>query len=113
MTVSTRITDFKVGEKPAPLEYQFLDGAGGPLSIVGYQAKVNITERWGTVGVSNANATVTDAANGKVTYTFTGAEFPHAGQWTIEVWVGNGTQRFASVNVLVDVHWPVGAIPSI
>ena len=114
MTQTDRIDDLKVGEIPNPLVYQFLDGAGAPLSIVGYTAKVNIAEEAGGLSVSNATAVVTDGPNGKVTYTFTGNEFPTPGHWQIEIWVGNaGTRRYASVLILVDVRGAIGPVPAI
>jgi hypothetical protein len=114
MTQVDRIDDLKVGEIPNPLVYQFLDSNGAPLSIAGYTAKANFAERSGGVSLAGAAVAVTDAANGKVTYTFTGNEFPTAGHWQIEIWVGNAsTRRYASVVIEVDVHWPIGPVPVI
>jgi BppU N-terminal domain len=114
MTQVDRIDDLKVGEIPNPLVYTFLDSNGNPLNISGYTAKANFAERSGGVSVSGATVAVTDPVNGKVTYTFTGNEFPTAGHWQIELWVGNaGTRRFASVQIDVDVHWAIGPVPAI
>jgi hypothetical protein len=111
---STRIPEgMVVGEKPAPLVYQFLDDNGAPINIAGYTAKVNITERNQGPSIVGAAATVANDASGQVTYTFGGSEFPTAGHYRIEFWVGNGTQRFCSVIITVDVRWSLAAVPSI
>lgn len=111
---TVRIDELKVGEIPNPLVYQFLDGDGNPLNLTGYTAKVNIGEKTGGLSVTNGTATITDAPNGKVTYTFTGGEFPTPGHWEIELWVGNaGTRRYASVHILVDVAYAIGPVPAI
>jgi hypothetical protein len=110
-----RIDDLKVGEIPNPLVYQFLDSLGNPLNITGYTCKVNVCERIsGVCSVIGAAGTVPLGADGKISYTFTGAEFPTAGKWEIEVWVGNaGARRFASVKIKVDVHWAIGPVPAV
>lgn len=100
-----------IGEKPSPLEYQFLDGNGAVINITGFTAKFNYKENDGTA--VSAAATVSDGPNGKARYTFTGNEFATAGHYKAEFWVGNGTNRYASVEIDFDVAIPVGTVPSI
>lgn len=104
---------FVVGEKPVPWEHQFKDGAGQPLALpVGSTAKLVLRERFG-LAVEKA-ASVTDPAAGKVTYTWDGTEFPTAGTYLGELWVGNaGSVKLASEKVTITVRWPVGAVPSV
>jgi hypothetical protein len=109
--MSLQIGPYTQGEKPAPLTYQFLDNDGNLINLLGYSAKFSYQEHDGTATV--ANATVSDAANGKVTYTFTGAEFATAGHYRAQFWSGNGVNRLASVDLLFDVAVSVGAAPSI
>jgi hypothetical protein len=111
---ATSIPELVIGEKPAPLVYQFQDGAGAPLVITGYQAKVNIKEHDAAApSISGGAAVVTNGANGEVTYTWAGTEFPTPGQYEIEIWVGNGAQRFCSVIIQVPVRFARGPVPAI
>jgi baseplate upper protein BppU len=108
------IGPFVSGEIPPPLEYQFLDSGGVGLDLTGYAAKFSCVELGGaTVTVDVADATVTDPATGKVTYTWTGVEFPTAGRYQAELWVGDGTLRFASVLIAFTARRAVASVPSI
>jgi len=103
---------YVVGEKPAPLVYQFLNAAGVVLDLsASYTARFHWRERYGAV--TTANATITDAINGKVTYTWVGTEFPTPGQYVGEFWVGNGSNRFASQLLEWDTRASVGVAPTI
>lgn len=102
---------YVVGEKPSPLVYQFLDANGAAINITGYTAKFQYQERDGAAVV--ASATISDGPNGKAQYTFTGNEFTTAGHYRAQFWAGNGTNRYASVDIIFDVALPVGTAPSI
>ena len=97
------IGSFTIGEIPAPLEYQFLDSNGAALNFSGgYTAKfqwgrkVNVTV---LANATTANAVITDPTNGKVTYSWTGVEFVTPGKYVGMFWVGNNTNRFASIEL--------------
>ena len=109
--MSVSIGPYVMGEKPAPLTYQFLDSDGAAINLTGYTAKFSYQEHDGVATV--ANATVSDPTAGKVQYTFAGTEFATAGRYRAEFWAGNGTNRFASVDILFNVAVSVGAAPSI
>lgn len=99
------------GEKPPPLVYQFLDSAGAPIDITGYAAGFTIQEADGLA--ASYSASVTDPVNGKITYTWTGTEWPTSGHYRATVWCGNGTNRLASIMIKFDVRAPVGTVPGI
>lgn len=93
------IGPYVVGEIPIPLEYQFLDSAGNPINLTGFTAKFQRGERGMTSPFLNAvtvNAVVTDAINGKVTYTWVAGDFASPGPYAGMFFVGNGTNRYAS-----------------
>lgn len=109
---SVAIGPYVVGEKPPPLRYTFLDSNGVAIDITSYTAKFNVREKYGSS--TQYNATVLTPASGIVSYTWTGVEFPTAGEYTAEFWVGNGTTvRYDSILIKFNVRLPVGAIPSI
>lgn len=109
---SLAVGPYVIGEKPTPLEYQFLDMADVPISLVGFTARFIVRERSVAAAIDRA-AVVSDAVNGKVTYTWQGNEFPTSGHYLAEFWVGNGTNRYASQLITFDVRTPVGSVPAI
>jgi hypothetical protein len=111
--LTIQIGPFVVGEKPAPLEYQYLDSNGAALPITGYAVRFSVREQWGPAIKDAANASLTDGPNGKVTYTWDGTEFPTPGHYRCEFIVGNGTNRFISELIEYDVRGAVASVPSI
>lgn len=103
---------YVVGEKPAPLEYTFLDSSGTPLDLTGYTAAFRCQERF-TPGAFDGTAAIPTGTDGIVVYTWTGSEFPTSGRYFAELWAGNGTNRFASLRIRFEVAAPVGDVPSV
>lgn len=104
--------EFVVGEKPAPLVYQFLDASGAPINLTaGYTAAFYVKEAWGAE--QHLAAVITDAANGKVTRTWDGTEFVGPGSYNAEFWVGNGTNRFASERICWTARAAVAGVPAL
>ena len=91
---ATVIGPYTVGEVHAPLTVQFLDASGSPVNLTGYTAKFVWAKKGGTP--TEANATITDTANGIVTVPWTAAVWQASGPYELEVWVGNGAFRLAS-----------------
>jgi hypothetical protein len=112
MVPNVLLGELVVGEKPAPLQYQFLDSSGKPIDITSYTAKFIVRERL-SLTATQFNASVTDGPNGIVTYTWVGTEFTTPGRWLGEIWVGNNVQRFASILVEWDARLSLGTVPSI
>lgn len=113
MPLSTRDNPFVAGEKPDPWEHQFKAGNGQPLVLpVGSAARLVVREQFGSP--TEKNAAVTDPATGKVTYNWDGTEFPTAGHYLLELWVGNGGSiKYASQLAEAWVRRPVGAVPNV
>jgi hypothetical protein len=110
------IGPYVVGEIPAALEYQFLDAGGNPLNLTGYTAKFQWGRRDATatfVDAVTVNAVVTDGPNGKITRNWDGTEFLIQGDYAGMFWVGNGTNRFASLLIEWDTCLAVNTPPVI
>jgi BppU N-terminal domain len=93
---------FVAGEVPDPLVYQYQKADGSPLPLDGYSASFCWAERWGPGG--QAGASVTDAPQGEVTYTWTGPEVEQPGQYSAQLWVEKaGSPRYASLRIRYQV----------
>lgn len=112
MPDSLAIGPYTVGEKPVPLEYQFLSSLGAPLDLTGYTALFHY-RRSDEPQAITVSAAVTDPTAGKVTHVWSGDELSTPGTWWLEFWVGNGTQRYASKRLDAAVWAPVGPVPTI
>lgn len=110
-TVGTRAGPYVVGEKTGSLSYSFLDSSGNPIDLTAFTAKFVVREELGSA--VEYDAVVTAPAQGTVSYTWTGTEFPTAGSYLSEFWVGNGSLRYASILVRFDVRAAVGPVPGI
>jgi hypothetical protein len=102
---------FTVGEKPAPLQYSYTDFDGNVINLTGYTA----TFQWQPVGdpAQVGAATVVTPLTGTVEHAWMGTEFLTPGQHVAQFWVGNGTNRWASVKIRWTVQGGVGGVPAI
>lgn len=107
------IGPYVVGEKPSPLSYTFLDSSGVAMNLTGYTAKFITRLVDDDTTAATFNATITNPTGGVVTYTWTGSEMTTPGKHWGELWVGNTTQRYASVRLEFTVRQAVGPVPSI
>lgn len=108
----TSIGPYVVGEIPSPLEYTFLEADGSPMDLTGYTAKYVVRPVDSDISVSYT-ASVTNPANGEVTYTWDGTELSEPGLHWSEFWVGNSVNRYASLRLEYSVRASVGAVPLI
>ena len=108
---SVQIGPYVVGEKPIPLLYGFQDSSGAVINLTGYTAKFVFHEQYGAV--TTAAATIPTPTDGTVQYVWLGTEFPTPGHYRARFWVGNTTQRLASVLIMFDVADPEGPVPAI
>lgn len=94
---ATSIGIFAKGEKPDPLLVTFTDTGGVALDLTGFTASCKIEQvDSSTTGLATGTAVLNNAAGGIVQYTFTDADMNTAGLFRLQVWVGNGTRRYAS-----------------
>jgi hypothetical protein len=84
---------FVAGEVPEPWEHAFQDDNGAAINLTGYTAKITFSVS-GAAPVTR-NATVSDPANGEVTYVWVAADLPAPGVARGELWVSNGTNTYA------------------
>lgn len=106
-----RIGPYVVGEKQPPLVYQFRDANGAPIDLSGFAVEFTVRERNGAP--ASYTGTLYDAANGQVSYAWTGSEWPTPGRYLAEFFTGNGTNRYASLLIMFTVRAAVGAVPQI
>lgn len=93
-----RLGPFSVGEKPEPLLITFTDVDGTAINLNGYDSDFVVEAVDQTVtGLGVGTATLnTDGTDGVVKYTWGAADFATAGFFRAQMWVGNGTNRYAS-----------------
>jgi hypothetical protein len=111
---SDRITvgPYVVGEIPAPLEYTFQESDGSAMDLTGYTAKFLVRPSDGGPAVE-LDATVSTPLAGQVTYTWDGTELEQPGPHWAQIWVGDGTNRFASLRLEFSVRASVGPVPAV
>jgi len=110
--MSIKLGPYVRGEIQAPLLYTFKDSTGAAIDLTGYTAKFSCREQDGAPVLYSA-VVGSPPANGEVVYAWTGVEWPTAGHYLAEFWVGNGINRLASLLMEFDVRTPVGSIPAI
>lgn len=99
MPTKTDLGAFAAGEVPPTLEISFVDFDGVVVDLTGYSnLQMNIEEE--LKGNSNplglGSIILSDASNGKVTYTWVRDDMLDVGEYTAQAWVNNGTSYYAS-----------------
>lgn len=94
----TLIGPYSTGEIPEPILVSYKDATGTAIDLTGFSAAVAIEAIDQTVAGLGAGAvTITDPAAGVVRYVWAAADFTTDGCYRLQLWVGNGTNRYASV----------------
>lgn len=103
---------FPAGSIPVAATHTYkLDGA--PIPLTGFSTAVYISGPDETADYATGVLTITDAAGGVVTYTWSGDEFVDVGKYQMIIWAGNGSQRFGSDLIKWEVYDAPGAIPTV
>lgn len=93
----TRIGPFTLGEKPEPLQITIQDFDGNAVSLSSYTAKFVIESVDQTVnGLGEGTSEIVTPASGITRYNWAVSDFTTAGFYRGQMWVGNGTYRYAS-----------------
>lgn len=93
----TRIGPFTLGEKPEPLQITIQDFNGNAVNLTGYTASFVIESVDQTVnGLGTGISEIVTPASGITRYTWAIADFTTMGFYRAQMWVGNGTYRYAS-----------------
>jgi hypothetical protein len=117
------IGPYRAGEIPPAIVVTFKDALGNALDLTGYACRwiyrQHTASGWPDFTPSDA-AAVTQTATllnqvtnkGQVQYAWVAADFVLPGNFEGEMWVGNGTNRLASVRYLWQTYTAI-AVPSI
>lgn len=91
------IGPFFTGEVPLPLEVTFTDADGTVINLTGYDTEAKIDDVAGATVAPAGVASIPTPANGIVEYEWGAGDLDAAGWFTLQLWVGNGTTRIASL----------------
>lgn len=113
MATVVRLGPYVAGEIPPAFIYTFLDEAGDPIPLPDFEAKL-VWKRRRTVVEVDATIDADQFENpGQVTYVWQEGDLDEPGAYKADLWVGDGTSRFASVRLLWTVARAVAPHPEI
>ena len=98
---------FSVGEKPLPLLMTFTDFDGNAIDLDGYTAdfvieKIDADEATDS-DLGSGTTTIPTPASGITQYAWHENDFQYAGRYQGQMWVGDNTNRLASIEFWWDV----------
>ena len=82
------------GEKPEPIEHTWLDADGATIDLSGYSCQALWSHA--AAGTSGTITGTVDGSAGTSTVTLTAASLANDGVVDMDLWVGNGVQRYAA-----------------
>lgn len=107
---------FAAGEIPFSFVHYFTtkDSSGNkvPIDLTGWTASITFSGPVETSTYGTGTLTITDAANGEVTYAWAAADFLDVGRYEFLIWVTDGTNRLASDLNVYEVYDGPGATPT-
>lgn len=105
---------FAAGEIPPPVSHTFTDFDGAAVDISSFSTRqMNIEAIPAVTGPLGTNAVtfVTDGTDGKVTYAWSATDMAEPGSYSAQIWVSNGTNRYASDLIIFVVYDGPGDAP--
>jgi hypothetical protein len=92
------IGPYAVGEIPAPLQITFKDICDVVMDLTGFTAEFEIIRLDGTTpsNMGLGTPSIPDASNGITQYVWDYRDFLTEGHYRGVMWVGDGSQRYAS-----------------
>lgn len=107
------IGPYTAGEIPEPIVHRFVAHDRTPLDLTGFDARY-VWERAGTTVVSQEQtAAISNPTDGEVTYGWDASDLEVAGNYTAQIWVGDGANRYASTIFVYEVEDGPGTPPTI
>lgn len=82
------------GEKPEPIEHTWLDNDGNLIDLTGYSCEAFWSNS--AAGTSGTISGSVDGSAGTSTVTLPAATLANSGAVDLDIWVGNGIQRYAA-----------------
>jgi hypothetical protein len=113
-TPTLTLGPYRQGEIPPPIVNTFEDSTGAPIDLSGFTSKLEY-KRWNSsMVVERTPAIAVDQVTnkGRAIWTLVAADLATAGDFWGEWWVGNGTNRYASVKLRWFVE-PTIAVPTV
>jgi hypothetical protein len=102
---------YTAGERPEPIDYQFLDANGNPIPLTGFTGSATIRVNGVKTSYGTSNVTITDADNAVATFTWPDSVLDDEAVYRLKIWVTSASNRFASRAIDVTAN-DDGGIPT-
>ncbi len=111
--ICTVIGPYRQGEIPPPLIVTFRDEIGTVIDLSGYAGRFEVERPDGTLAAPTATILPqSGSSRGQWEYAWVDGDLALRGDYRGEAWVGNGTNRYASVRLVWSVDAAI-AVPAI
>ena len=100
-TLTMPLGAYREGIVPPPIVVTFEDANGNPIDLTHFTARLEYRHSGDAIVKRTAVIDADQVANrGQVRYTWVAADFTAVGAHQGELWVGNGSNRYASIYLL-------------